>query len=125
EPGASLKISDVQSDIKKNYPIFLKITPGDELLVKISYDRLRFDPAAIQRMFSHIQVALEGILSNPSARLADMHLLTGAERHQLFSVWNATESDYPQGRCIHELFEAQVIRTPDEVALTFEHDSLT
>src|SRR5262249_46484091 len=47
------------------------------------------------------------------------------ESHQLLAEWNDTETHYPNGRCIHELFENQVERTPDAVAVVFEHQKLT
>ena len=51
--------------------------------------------------------------------------LTEAQRHQLLFAWNATQSAYPRDTCIHQLFEAQVRRTPDAVAVVFESERLT
>jgi amino acid adenylation domain-containing protein len=51
--------------------------------------------------------------------------LTEAERHQLLFEWNDTQADYPKDTCIHQLFEAQVERTPDAVAVVFEGQQLT
>ena len=47
-------------------------------------------------------------------------MLPESERQQLLVEWNATETDYPKERCIHQLFEAQVERTPEAVAVVFE-----
>jgi amino acid adenylation domain-containing protein len=52
-------------------------------------------------------------------------LLTEAERHQLLEEWNDTAADYPGDKCIHELFEEQVERTPEAIALVFEDQELT
>jgi len=41
------------------------------------------------------------------------------------AAWNATASDYPRDKCMHQLFEEQVERTPDAVALAFGRESLT
>ena len=51
--------------------------------------------------------------------------MTAAERHQILVEWNRTERDYPRDKCVHQLFEEQVERTPDAVAVVFEKDSLT
>ena len=48
-----------------------------------------------------------------------------AERHQLLVEWNDTTADYPEERCVHQLFEAQVERTPEAVAVVFEDERLT
>jgi non-ribosomal peptide synthetase component F len=65
------------------------------------------------------------MVANPEQRLKDMPLLTQAERHQLLVDWNGTQVNYSQGQCIHQLFEAQVERTPDAVAVIFEGEHLT
>src|SRR5262249_28264971 len=63
--------------------------------------------------------------------LVDLPMLTAAERQQLLVEWNNTSMAYPQGTtypqdtCIHELFEAQVARTPDAVAVVFAEQALT
>src|SRR5262249_9500888 len=73
----------------------------------------------------HYQVLLEGMVSEPGRRVSELPLLTAAERHQLLVAWNATEADPPHDRCIHELFEAQVEKTPEAVAVVFEEQRLT
>ncbi len=52
-------------------------------------------------------------------------MLPAAERQQLLVDWNNTAADYPRDKCIHQLFEEQVERTPDAVAVEFEGQSLT
>src|SRR5947209_5675120 len=51
--------------------------------------------------------------------------LSFAQRRQLPVEWNATATDYPQDRCIQQLFEEQVERTPEAVAVIYEDDRLT
>lgn len=51
--------------------------------------------------------------------------LTEAERQQLLVEWNKTKTGYPQEKSIHQLFEEQVERTPDAVAVIFEGEQLT
>lgn len=50
---------------------------------------------------------------------------TPEERHRLLVEWNDTTADYPDDRCVHELFEAQVERTPTAVAVAFGAQELT
>jgi amino acid adenylation domain-containing protein/thioester reductase-like protein len=51
--------------------------------------------------------------------------MTPAELQQWHRQWNHTEADYPTNQCIHQIFELQVERTPDKVAVTFEGQQLT
>src|SRR4029450_3226371 len=48
-----------------------------------------------------------------------------SERHQVVEQWNETSVDYPREKLIHELFEEQVERTPEAVAVVFEDRQLT
>ncbi|MBD2483966.1 amino acid adenylation domain-containing protein [Planktothrix sp. FACHB-1365] len=67
----------------------------------------------------------ENTTSNPEQQLAGDRLLTDAERHKILHEWNNTTTEYPRDKCIHQLFEEQVERTPDAVAVVFEGEQLT
>jgi amino acid adenylation domain-containing protein len=68
---------------------------------------------------------LEGVAEDPQARIGDLPLLSASEHHQVIERWNETAVDYPAEKCVHELFEEQVNRTPDAVAVAFEDRQLT
>jgi amino acid adenylation domain-containing protein len=89
------------------------------------YNTDLFEPATIERMSKHFQTLLEAIAANPQQRISELPLLSEAERHQLLIEWNETQVDYPKDKCIHQLFEEQVEKTPDAVALVFEQQQLT
>jgi len=95
------------------------------LAITCQYNAELFEKASIQRMLGHWQILLQGIIANPQQDVATLPLLSAAERHQLLVQWNDTSQDYPQDRCIHELFEQQVAMHPDAVAVVFEDDKLT
>ncbi|RCJ22354.1 hypothetical protein A6S26_21595 [Nostoc sp. ATCC 43529] len=57
--------------------------------------------------------------------MSKLQSLTEAERHQLLVEWNDTKADYPQDKCIHQLFEEQVERTPNALATVFKDQHLT
>lgn len=92
---------------------------------RMDYDTALFDASTIARLLEHFQVLLEGIVANPAARLSELPLLTSMERQQILVDWNHTQTQYPQDKCVHELFEAQVARTPDAKALVCENQALT
>jgi len=110
---------------RTNYPLAVTGTLGPELRLNITYDRSRFDFSAISRMLGHLRSLLDSMVANPARRIADLPLLSGAERHQLLVEWNDTTRDYPGDKCIHQLFEQQAERTPDAVAVVFEYRQLT
>ena len=91
----------------------------------VVYSTDLFDHATIERMTGHFVTLLEGIVADPDQRLSEFPLLTSSERHQLLVEWNDTAVDYPSDKCVHQLFEEQVERTPDAVAVVFEDQELT
>ncbi|HLF28780.1 MAG TPA: amino acid adenylation domain-containing protein [Anaerolineae bacterium] len=125
EAGKSLKVDHVRVMEKTNYPITLIATPGAELSIQIDYQCRRFDAATIARMLGHLQTLLEGMPTHPDQALAQLPLLTSPERQQLLVEWNATQAEYPKDQCLPELFEAQVERTPNAVALVYGDQLLT
>ena len=90
-----------------------------------SYNRDLFDGATIAQMIQHFVTLLEAIVDTPQQPVALIPLLTQSERHQSLVDWNDTFVDYPQDKFIHQLFEEQVARTPDAVAVVFENQQLT
>ncbi len=121
--SGGLEVRDVRAFEQTNYPLTLISGPGRTLSLKVSYDRSRFDDASVQRLLGHLRTLLSGMASaalTPGLRLGDLPLLTEAEQHEL-AGWNATAVSLPGAdRCLHTLFEQQVARTPDAIALIAE-----
>ncbi|MBA3354610.1 MAG: amino acid adenylation domain-containing protein [Pyrinomonadaceae bacterium] len=101
------------------------IEEAEELSCVFEYNTDLFAAATIARMLGHFQVLVEAIIANPEQQLSALPILTEAERYQLLVEWNDTKADYPHEQCIHELFEAQVERTPEAIAAVFEKEQLT
>jgi len=64
------------------------------------------------------------MVTNPLQKLCELPLLTETEQQQ-FKTWNNTAANYPANLCLHQLFEAQVERTPDTIAVIFEDKYLS
>jgi amino acid adenylation domain-containing protein/non-ribosomal peptide synthase protein (TIGR01720 family) len=97
----------------------------NELIGDWEYNTDLFNDDTIARMTGHFQTLLAGIVAHPEQPIAELPLLTAAEQQQLLHEWNDTQTDYPQDKCIHQLFEEQVERTPDAIAVVFEAQALT
>ena len=76
-------------------------------------------------MLSHWQTFLGAVTHQETLRISELPILDEETLTQLLRTWNATKADYPQNVCIHHLFEEQMERTPDAVAVTLEDDHLT
>ncbi|MFI3156897.1 MAG: amino acid adenylation domain-containing protein, partial [Methylococcaceae bacterium] len=98
---------------------------ADGLTGRLKYATDLFDVSTIDRLIGHFQTLLEGIVTQPEARLSELPLLTEAERRQLLVNWNDTAASFPDDKCIHELFEAQAAATPQAVAVIHEQNRIT
>lgn len=97
---------------------------GTELIGAFEYNANLFNADTIARMVESFHTLIEAIVANPQERIRTLPLLTASQKHQLLVEWNHTGTDYPQ-KSIHQLFEEQVDKTPDAVALVFEDQQLT
>ena len=88
------------------------------------YNTDLFDAATIERMNKHFEGLLKSIVLNPEQCISQLPMLTEVEQQQLLFEWNNTQTEYPLDKCIHQLFEAQVERSPDKVAVVFEDQPL-
>ncbi len=84
-----------------------------------------FDDATISRMMEHYKNLLQNIVYNPDNNIAQLDILTKVERNQLLFGWNNTNRNYPQNLCVPQLFEKQVEKTPDAVALVCYEKKIT
>ena len=90
-----------------------------------TYDSATISSAAFSNLRRQFTNFLASLAAAPNAPPAEVEILTPAERRLIVRDWNATDVDYPREATIHALFERQVARTPDAVAVVFENRSLT
>jgi amino acid adenylation domain-containing protein len=96
-----------------------------EVLCSFEYNTDLFEPQKIARLAEHFQILLESAVAAPNAKISELNLLSEQEKRLLLHEWNATGMEFQHDRCVHELFEAQVTRTPDATALICEDEQLT
>jgi surfactin family lipopeptide synthetase C len=126
-PQKTLEITDIRCLERTNYPLTVVIIPNLELSGRIVYDTRRFEAETIERMIGHLQTLLAGMANHPELRLSEFSLLTKAEKEQLILAENQNDSliktiDY---QCIHRLFEKQVEKTPNAIAIVYKNEQLT
>jgi len=90
----------------------------------LQYSTELFDAETIARLQTHYQTLLEALVSDPEQSIARLDLLPKTERYKLVVEWNK-DHDYAASRCLHELIEARVDRSPGAVALVFDNQPVT
>ncbi|WP_407884233.1 non-ribosomal peptide synthetase [Scytonema sp. NUACC26] len=132
-PNLTLSPLDMESSSAK-FDLTLSLGKTDQglnensafgLTASLNYNTDLFDTATIVRMAGHYQTLLEAVVSDPQQKLSELPLLTANEQNQLLMEWNDTQADYPKQLCLHQLFEQQVQKTPNAVAVVFEDEQLT
>ncbi|MCG3470407.1 amino acid adenylation domain-containing protein [Xenorhabdus bovienii] len=91
----------------------------------INYAVSLFDESSIARMADSYQRVLTAFVADQKQSLAGLDVLSAQERYTLLYRWNQTDVPYPQSRTLQQQFEAQVVATPDNVALVFAGETLT
>ena len=108
------------------FDLTLNVSETDNgLFCWLEYNTDLFDRDTISRMLGHFETLLEGVVADPERRVLQLPLLTEVERRQLLTDWNNTETDFPREQCIHQIFEQQVEKNPNSIALEFADEKLS
>ena len=132
EAGARLEVGGMEwesialAQRVAQFDLTLMVTEiGDELAASLEYNTDLFDRESIEQISRHFERLIEAVVSGPERCVSELQLLSEVERRQLLFEWNASESDYPREQCLHELFEVQVTRSGESVALAFGEDEVS
>ena len=91
----------------------------------IEYNTNLYARGTIARMAQHFTNIGKMFVVNAYQKVSDFDFLELSERDLLLNVWNATGTTYPKNRCVHDLFEEQVLRTPDAIAVRYADQQLS
>ncbi|MCC5667069.1 amino acid adenylation domain-containing protein [Nostoc sp. CHAB 5784] len=122
--GMQWQILDVDSGTAKFDLTWIVSETREGLSCKLEYNTDLFTAPTIARLAGHLETLLEAVVANPQQPIAELPLLSIAEKQQL-GEWNQTQREYPDGQCLHELFTAQVRQTPKHTAVIWGRESLS
>ena len=98
---------------------------NDSIQIAYDYRTSKYDEQDISDLHARILHVINQILENNNILLKDIEIVTPEEKHQILFDFNNTKSDYPKDKTIVDLFEEQVEKTPDNIAVVFEDQKLT
>ena len=108
-----------------NYSLCVAVYSGDVLRLNLMYDPYMYGSVEAELILKRLEMVIIEISENPDKKIADIDIVTDAEKHQLLYEFNNTFVEYPQDKAIHQLFEEQAAKAPDNVALVFGNEQLT
>jgi len=109
----------------ENFEMFINATElRGRVTLECQYNTNLFDAATIRHRLAEFETLLAGIVAAPDTTIDRLPLLPEAEQH-LLAAWNQIQTDYPRNSSIQQVFEEQVAKTPDAIALIFEAEQIT
>src|ERR1041385_956051 len=104
---------------KTSYPLTVMVDPGAALSLQIVYDRDRFDAAAIDRLLQHFALLLQNFTGAEDRPLREISFLEQAELNRVLIEWNETTTPSEDAICLHQVFEEQVRRAGERIAVKY------
>lgn len=108
-----------------SYGVGLIVYPGDEWVVKLKYDTEVYNEYQMKQVINHLQTLLAQILESPEMPVHQLEIISQKERQQLLVDFNWTKADYARNAVVHQLFEKQVEKTPNNIALVYKDKKWT
>ena len=123
--GLSISPEIIESDISK-FDLAFNFAPSPEgLHLNVEYCTDLFKADRIQRLVNHLECLINSVLAKPDELIDELNILPDTEKTLILKTFNATQADLPADKTIIDLFEEQVKKTPDNVAVVFENKELT
>jgi len=128
-PQVTLQYSDLEMGFREletgytKYDLSLYAQEqGDRIYLQLSYLTDLFDDESADRILNNMVAFLEGAVANPAARMSHLKMLTETEERTILVDFNFnnTPREFDYGKCIHELFQLQAEKTPEQPALIFK-----
>jgi amino acid adenylation domain-containing protein/non-ribosomal peptide synthase protein (TIGR01720 family) len=132
QPGQELNFDHIKStpiDHPYNYSkfdlTFNFLLQAGEILMQVEYNTDLFKKQRVQRLCMHLDTLLKAITLSPRQAIKSSDFLTPEEKHQLIVEFNDTEAAYPQEKTVVDLFEQEVEKSPNHIAIVSEKRQLT
>lgn len=97
----------------------------NSLLAELHYDASLFEKEDIENLAIQLKTLLSSAINNPANAISQLEILSPNQRQKILVDFNATQTNYSQNQCIHELIEQQAAKTPNNLAVVFENQQLT
>lgn len=132
EPGVRVEFGEIAFEslpFEQSFaPVDLSLTLADvnhRFVGSLQFNPDLFDEPMIARLAEHYEQQLRDLVAHPNQRICDALLLTEAEQSQIIDKWNRTDEVYPDSESLDRIFEKQVRRSPDSIAVVAEEQQLT
>jgi amino acid adenylation domain-containing protein len=98
---------------------------GQTIVGGLEYATSLFEEDTIRRYLGYFRTLLGAMIVDDTRPAGSLPMLFEIERNRILCEWNDTGAGFPHDKCVHELFEEQVLKTPVAPAVVFENASLS
>ena len=98
---------------------------GERIVGGVEYATALFERGTVERYLGYFRRLLEGMVADETQVVDRLPLLSEGERDRVLYEWNETAVAYPREKCVQELFEEQVEKRPEAVAVVYEGEQLS
>jgi len=120
-----IKIESYSMYEATNFDLVLSISAFEDVEMNFIYNSDSFDKAVIEKMMEHFEHIIKSIIQNPIAIPSEIDMFSKAEKDKIIFEFNNTNTQYPKYKTLHGMFEEQVEKTPDNIAVSFKDEYLT
>lgn len=124
-PNIKTTLLDIEYNVAKFDLTFSVRSKEEAIGISIEYNTDLYRNSTIENISRHFIVLLQEIIKNPTLSIGCYDILTCEEKQKILIDWNKTDSNYPEIKTLHKLFEEQVKRTPNNIAVVFEGKELS
>ncbi|MCP5049418.1 MAG: amino acid adenylation domain-containing protein, partial [bacterium] len=124
-PGLTLSPYPYETVNSKFDLTLTALEDADRFLFSFNYSTTLFKQETIERFINYFKQLTDTLTADSRQRLSQVELLSVAEKRQILEDFNNTPADYPAHQTIHQIFEDQVERTPDNIAIVSPGNGFT
>jgi amino acid adenylation domain-containing protein len=120
-----LSAEPISNEVAKFDITFFINDTGNGLQVTVQYSTDLYQAVTIDRMMAHFEQLLNSVVKNPQQKIGLLQMLLEEEEQQLLVAFNSSNVDFPKDKSVIEIFEEQVLKTPQNKAIVFESEFIT
>ncbi len=119
------EIKNIEVHEHTNYDFNIVVSHNKQLNFLLSVNEAVYELDFVESVGTHFKTVLEQVILNPNAYISDIEIVSGEDRNILLNHFNSTKADYENQKTLHKLFEEQVEKTPNNIALVVDDQEIT
>ena len=125
EQDVGFEVKELDMYEQTNFDLSVTIIPEETILLRLDFNGDLYDKKTIQKILDNFKMILNSIVIDSEKRISDIEIITEEEKEQVLHKFNNSDAFYPKDKAVHELFEFQVDKYPDNVIVVQNGQHIT